>query len=435
MKITLSGMLLDVLHDLSEPGVVWQIGTLLISIAISWHLARLAQRKLLSAETIAQGLRLGSRSIVYFLTALFSLVLVAVAKPVLMQWHSVNVLRASLSFLLALSLLRFVLLVMQPLIISIGWIGSRLEFLERILSALLWCWFALHITGLWNELMHWLDDIVFIIGAKKVSILAMMQAGISVVITLLLALWGAAVIEQRLMRIEEVHLSFRVVLSRLSRALLMLVAVLVSLSMVGIDLTVLSVFGGALGVGLGFGMQKIASNYVSGFIILFDRSLAIGDMIAVDKFYGRVTKIDTRFTVLRGLDGIESIIPNEMLVSGAVQNHSYSDPHIWVTTDVSVGYDTDIEALLPVLEQATATVPRVSKVRTPAATLVKFGADGLDLRVGFWIDDPENGTGKVLSDVNRAVWKVLQECKIEVPYPQRVVRVLDERPQTTGSAL
>ena len=278
----------------------------------------------------------------------------------------------------------------------------------------------------WQEMVLLLDSSLFSIGIKKISVLSMLQVLVSVVVTILLALWGAALIEKRLMRLE-VHASFRVVLSRMTRALLILVAILLSMSMVGIDLTVLSVFGGALGVGLGFGMQKIAGNYVSGFIILLDRSLTIDDMITVDKYYGRVTQINTRYTVLRGLDGVDSIIPNEMLVSSPVQNHSLSERDVWLTTDVTVGYQTDIESLLGVLERAAASVPRVSKDILPKAFLTKFGADGLELRVGFWIIDPENGRTSVLSDINRAIWKAIQEHDIEVPYPQRVVRMINER--------
>ncbi|MEA5096907.1 MAG: mechanosensitive ion channel [Burkholderiaceae bacterium] len=435
MKINLlSSTLLDVWNDLLEPVVAWQIGAIVVSIFIGMQISRWIQRKLASSDAPAGSLRhgLGTRPFQRFLTMLFSLALVFVAKYVLMHWYSVHVLRAALSFVSALMLIRFAIFVFQPLLGSDQLKPRTQHFLERAFSVLVWLWFLLYITGLWGDLLLLLDETTVSIGSKNVSVLAMLQAAASVVVTILLALWGAAILEQRLMLIEDMHLSFRVVLSRLLRALLIVIAVLVSLSLVGIDLTVLSVFGGALGVGLGFGMQKIASNYVSGFIILFDRSLAIGDMIAVDKYSGRVTQIDTRFTVLRGLDGVESIIPNEMLVSNAVQNHSYSDPHIWVSTDVSVGYDTDIEQLLPILEQTAAGVERVSTDRPPVATLVKFGADGLDLRVGFWIGDPEKGTGNVLSDVNRAIWKVLQQRQVDVPYPQRVVRVLNEPPCAPG---
>ncbi len=261
------------------------------------------------------------------------------------------------------------------------------------------------------------------------------QATSSVVVLLVAAIWGSAIFERYLMRMPNVHSSMRVALSRIMRAVLVLVAVLISLSAVGINLTVLSVFGGALGVGLGFGLQKIASNYVSGFIILFDRSLEIGDMIEVDQYYGEVTQINTRFSVLKGLDGVESVIPNEMLVSGAVKNHSLSDQHVWVHTDVSVGYQTDVEPLLGLLEDVVSQVPRVSRIYRPIAYLYNFGADGLELRIGFYHSDPENGSWAVRSDVNRAIWRTLKEQNVEIPYPQRVIRMMNDRPSEMDQAL
>ena len=192
---------------------------------------------------------------------------------------------------------------------------------------------------------------------------------------------------------------------------LVLVAILISLSLVGIDLTVLSVFGGALGVALGFGMQKIASNYVSGFIILLERGMAIGDMVTVDKYYGKVAQINTRYTVLRGLDGVESAVPNEMFVSTPVQNHSLSERAIRLSTQLVIEYHDEFESLLPLLEQAAAGVERVSSVTPPSALLIKFGPDGLELEVGFWITDPENGRLVVLSDVNRAIWRTCKRNK------------------------
>ncbi|HXA46635.1 MAG TPA: mechanosensitive ion channel domain-containing protein, partial [Burkholderiaceae bacterium] len=164
---------------------------------------------------------------------------------------------------------------------------------------------------------------------------------------------------------------------------------------------------------------------VSGFVILLERSLAIGDMVTVDKYYGIVTHINTRFTVLQGLDGVESVIPNDVLISNAIQNYSLTDSALRLATTVTVGYDTDLAALLPLLEEATASIARVSKAPAPQGLLLKFGINGLDLEIGFWIADPQNGRSGVLSDVNRAIWKVLQEQKINLPSPQRDIRIMN----------
>jgi small-conductance mechanosensitive channel len=305
-----------------------------------------------------------------------------------------------------------------------GQIGQTILTFEKIFQLLVWAGMALYITGAWADLYQYLDQTLVPLGKHKVSIADILGGAVSVALMLMLALWAGAVLEQRLMSVESMHSSLRVVMARFGRAVLIVVAVLLSLSAVGIDLTVLSVFGGALGVGLGLGLQKIASNYVSGFIILLDRSLTIGDMITVDKYSGRVMQINTRYTVLQGLDGVESIVPNEMLVSGAVQNSTLSNKSVLLSAKVSVAYDTDLDLALRLLEEAALSVERVVKDKPPSANLVNFGADGLDLQVNWWIADPENGRGGVISDVNRAIWKSLQAHRISVPFPQREMRII-----------
>lgn len=423
-----SSLLHKVWKDLGDPATMWQIGAIVFSLVAGWLLARWTHRRLAAMEVGERGARLQKNSFGRFLTTLFSLVLVLILKLVLAQWHSVNLLQVALSLMIAMSLIRFLFFLLQPIIAGAGRAGHFLHMMERAFSALVLAWFALYVTGILPILIQFLDGTVITIGVKEVSIMAIAQAIVSVVVLLLVALWGAAIVEQRLMRMESFHSSFRVVLARLVRALLVLVAVLFSLSVVGIDLTVLSVFGGALGVGLGFGLQKIASNYISGFIILIDRSLEIGDMIEVGQHYGEVTRINTRYSILRGLDGVESVIPNEMLVSGAVKNYSLTDRNIWIYVDVTVSYQTDVEPLLKLLEDVVSKVPRVSSISSPSAYLFNFGADGLELRIGYYISDPENGSWTVRSNVNRAIWKTLQEHQVEIPYPQRVIRFLNEPP-------
>jgi small-conductance mechanosensitive channel len=248
---------------------------------------------------------------------------------------------------------------------------------------------------------------------------------VSVVLLLMLALWAGAALEERLMGMQRVHSSLRAVMARMSRALLILVAVLLCLPMVGLDLTVLSVFGGALGVGLGLGMQRIASNYVSGFVILLERSLSIGDMISVDKYSGKVTQINTRYTILQGLDGVETVLPNEMLISGPVQNQSLSNRSVRAATRITVAYGTDLETVIPLLEALAATVPRVLSTPAPGASLNRFAPDGFELELGFWIGDPENGQGGVVSDVNRKIYALVQAGEIRLGQPQLDTRLLD----------
>jgi len=187
---------------------------------------------------------------------------------------------------------------------------------------------------------------------------------------------------------------------------------------------VLSVFGGALGVGLGLGLQRIASNYFAGFIILLDRSIRIGDMISVDKYSGAVTQINTRFTVLKSLDGTEAIVPNEMLVNSPVANLSFTTRENRLSVQLVVAYDSDLEMVKGLLLGAAAEHPRVLAEPAPAVLLRQFGADGLELEMGFWISDPEQGSLNMRSDLNFAIWRAFQAAGIGIPYPQREVRLL-----------
>jgi small-conductance mechanosensitive channel len=204
----------------------------------------------------------------------------------------------------------------------------------------------------------------------------------------------------------------------------LLAAILFSLSAAGMDLTALGVMGGAVGVGIGLGLQKLASNYVSGFVILAERSLRIGDMVKVDNFEGRITDIKTRYTVIRALNGRESIVPNELLITQRVENSSLADPTVALSTVLSVPYGTDLDVLLPQLTDAVRGIPRVLEDPAPSVQLTQFATDGLELTVGFWISDPENGQGGVRSDVNLSLLRKLNQLGIGIPLPQRVMHQL-----------
>lgn len=422
-----SSLWTDLGSDFHDPGLLWQIGTLAICIGSGWVLARILRGTLTAHEAQLKAMRMGVQSFSRVLFPLLVLTLIALAKPILAQWHHVNLLRVAIPLVASFALIRLMFYVMRRVFARGGSAGSFVLLFEKLFAALVWVGVALYITGLWPDLIQYLEDTVIPIGRYKTSLLTIFQAVASVGVTLILALWSGAMLEERLMKLDTMHSSLRTVMARMGRASLVLIAVLVSLSLVGIDLTVLSVFGGALGVGLGLGLQKIVSSYVSGFVILLERSLAIGDMVVVDKYSGKVTQINTRYTILRALDGVETIVPNEMLVSQPVQNFSLTDRLLRLSAQVTVGYETDIDAVFRLLEEAATNVARVAKDPAPQAFLLKFGADGLELEVGFWICDPENGRSGVLSEVNRAIWRSLQSHQITVPYPQRELRLIDDR--------
>jgi small-conductance mechanosensitive channel len=196
---------------------------------------------------------------------------------------------------------------------------------------------------------------------------------------------------------------------------------MLALSSVGIDLTALSVLGGAVGVGIGFGLQKLAANYVSGFVILAERSMRIGDTVRVDNFEGVITQINARYTVVRSQTGRESIVPNEMLITNRIENLSLVDSKVFQSTVVSVAYDADVELVGRLLLAAAKEQARVLTDPEPSIYLSAFGADGLEFTVGYWVKDPENGQLNLRSAINMAILAALREHHIEIPYPQRVV--------------
>jgi small-conductance mechanosensitive channel len=426
----------DLSGDLRDPSLLWQLGAIVVSVALGWVLARLLRKYFGRNEHHGDMMRFGVESIGRVVPPLLIAGLLTLSRLALLKYyqHPNNLLKVAIPIFGSLAVIRFIVYLLRRVFARRGEISQTMLALEKIFQLLVWLAFVLYITGLWDDVLLYMDNTILPMGKYKVSIADVLQAIVSVVVMLMLALWAGTALEEWLMRLQGMHTSLRVVLSRTVRAVLILAAVLVSLSLVGIDLTVLSVFGGALGVGLGLGLQKIASNYVSGFIILLDRSLTIGDMITVDKYSGKVTQINTRYTVLQALDGMESIIPNEMLVSGAVQNSSLSSSLVNISTRVSVAYESDVDTVLKLLEDAALSVERVNKERLPSATLLSFGADGLDMQVGFWIDDPENGRGGVTSDVNRAIWRALKANDISVPFPQREMRILGPVPGPLGEA-
>ncbi|MBY0242048.1 MAG: mechanosensitive ion channel [Burkholderiaceae bacterium] len=424
----LKNLISDLFNDMRDPGLLWQLGALVTAILLGWLISRMVRARVAARMALAAPesriATFGAESFSRVVGPLAIMAFLFGAELILGQWQKVHLLKVAVPIFMSLVLIRFVFVLLRRIFARQGQIGQTLLTFEKIFQLLVWAGMVLYITGTWGDLYQYLDQTQVPLGKHKVSIADVLGGAVSVALMLMLALWVGAVLEDRLMKVESMHSSLRVVMARFGRAVLIVVAVLLSLSAVGIDLTVLSVFGGALGVGLGLGLQKIASNYVSGFIILLDRSLTIGDMITVDKFSGRVMQINTRYTVLQGLDGVESIVPNEMLVSGAVQNSTLSNKSILLSAKVSVAYDTDLDLALGLLEQAALSVERVVKDKPPSANLVNFGADGLDLQVNWWISDPENGRGGVISDVNRAIWKLLQEHQISVPFPQREMRIV-----------
>jgi small-conductance mechanosensitive channel len=281
---------------------------------------------------------------------------------------------------------------------------------------------VLWVSDLLPAILEELDQITWKVGGASMSVRTMIEGTLTAGAVLIVSLWISSVIEERLLRSATGgELSLRKALSNAARALLLFVGLMLALSAVGINLSALSVLGGAIGVGVGFGLQKLAANYVSGFVILAERSMRIGDNVRVDGFEGCITQINARYTVIRSLTGRESIVPNELLITSRVENLSLADARVWQSTVVSVAYDSDVAQVMQLLKQAALNHERVLRDPGPAVLLSSFGADGLEFTVGYWIADPENGSLNLKSLINLDILSALRANQIEIPFPQRVL--------------
>ena len=402
------------IQGLAHPGLVWEIAALVaclsLALALCWGAGRgRSDPSVWFGRGIVDGL----------LFPLLALVLTYSAMWMLGQSQSVALLRIAVPILVSLAGIRFLVRVLTLVFPA----SALARLIERLFSWLAWLAAVLWIVGLLPTVTQEMDSIRFTFGKTRTSLLDLTGGVLSAGVVMVVALWISAVLERRVLQQTVSDLSLRKVAANTLRAALLLVGLLLALSTVGVDLTALSVLGGALGVGLGFGLQKLAANYVSGFVILFERSLRIGDTVRVDNFEGEVMDIKTRYTLIRAPNGRESIVPNEKLITERIENLSLADSRILLTSDVTVGYDADVERVQRVLVDAALAVPRVLRDPAPAARLVRFGPDGLDFTLLYWIDDPVNGQINVRSDTNLQILQGLRAAGIEIPSPQRVVHM------------
>ena len=329
-------------------------------------------------------------------------------------------LRLAFPFVLALLSINLSVKVLAFAFHKSPWFASARKLIVWVVWILVAAWFS----GVLSLVMAELDETNWVIGGHQFALGDLLGGAFTAAGLIAVALWLSAAVDARLlMNAAGAELSVRKAISNIVRVLFVFLGLMMALSAVGIDLTALSVLGGALGVGIGFGLQKLAANYVSGFVILAERSLRIGDLVRVDGFEGHITDIKARYTLIQAPGGEEAVVPNEMLLINRVENLSLANKRLWQSTHVTVGYDSDVAQVISLLEAAASAQPRVLNDPGPSAALMAFEADGLSFRLGFWIDDPENGRANVLSDVNVAVLAALQANKIDIPFPQRVVHM------------
>jgi small-conductance mechanosensitive channel len=411
-------------YDERSPLVVAiQVGLLAVAALIAWFIQRYLKKELIRRLGVegtsihrSNLLKLGQR-LVFPVTAL---VAVVIGRLVLQQFgYSTPVLDLLAQLLVALAIIRTIVYALRVGIAQ----GPMLKAWEQVISSTIWLLVALHLLGLLEPLMQALDSVAFTFGETRISSLLVIKVIVLSALYVLVALWVAGLIDKRLRQSRHLDPSMKVALSKIGKVLLLTVAILAALTEAGLNLATLTVFGGALGVGLGFGLQKIVSNFISGFILLGDRSIKPGDVISIGDQFGWVRELRARYIVVRNRDGVETLIPNENLVTSDVINWSYSDPRVRLRIPVQISYEDDPEQAMEIMVQASFANTRVLKDPAPVCRLMEFADSGISLELRVWLTDPEEGVGNIRSDINLAIWRGFKEAGITIPYPQRDVHL------------
>jgi len=303
--------------------------------------------------------------------------------------------------------------------------GPLVKAWEHLISTSIWIIVALHLLGWLPEVVRAMDVVGVTVGDIRISLRTVVKLFVVVGALLALAAWISRMIENTLRHSRHLTAAAKVGIGKSSKFALYILAVLIALNSVGIDLTALAVFGGALGVGLGFGLQRIASNFISGFILIFDRSIRPGDVISINDKFGWVQELRARYVVVRDRDGVETLVPNENLITTEVINWSYSDHQVRLKLPVQISYEDDPEQAMEILVNAATSCTRALDDPKPVARLMEFGDNGIELELRVWIMDPNNGVGSVRSDINLVIWREFQKAGITIPYPQRDVRLVN----------
>jgi small-conductance mechanosensitive channel len=319
-------------------------------------------------------------------------------------------------------------LIYVALILAFAWLvisvlsrAIRSRALGRLLAVAVWTYVAISIVGVNEQVADFLDSLGFSAGQLRISVLLILKAAVMMSLTLWLAVSLGSFLDNRVQRSEELTPSLRVLIGKLLKIMLIAVAALVALSSLGIDLTAFTVFSGAVGVGIGFGLRAVASNLISGIIILLDRSIKPGDTISLGETFGWIRELRARFVSVVTRDGREYLIPNEDFITREVINWSFSDELVRLDVEFGVSYDADAHQVSALAIEAAASVERVVPAKAPVCWMTAFGDSSLNFILRFWINDPQNGLTNIRGKVLLALWDKLKEHRIEIPYPHREI--------------
>jgi len=313
--------------------------------------------------------------------------------------------------------------------LALAWLAIRLvttviqnAFIVRLVSITAWVVAALSVIGQLSWAADTLDSVAIEVGGLRLSPLLLIKAGALVIVALWLTNIASNFAESQINRASDLTPSIQVLLTKIIRIGLMVIAIAIALSAVGINLSALAVFSGAVGVGIGIGLQKIVANFVSGIILLADKSVKPGDLVTIGDNSGRISAMKTRYISVAAGDGREFLIPNEDLVTQRVTNWTYTDKNTLVKIAFATNYDADPHLVVKLAIETASAAPRAIKGRQPNCILTEFAELGMKFSLTFWIADPD-GMDNVKSDVMLALWDAFKREGIRVPYPVREIRV------------
>lgn len=407
------------LLEMNTPNTWLQLAVIAVALVVAYIIARRVTRALLehSKSEDIRGLKkitLRSLQRIIFPLSAFIIVLIGYGSLHALS-QPAQILRIAMTMLMSLAGIRLVIYMLRK-----GYSPSpTLKAWENIISTTIWVVVALYLLDWLPAITESMEGIGFKLGNNRVSLLSLVNFILLIALFFTLAVWISGNVERRMQASQTLNASLKVALAKLIKFIFITFAILIALDTAGIDLTALTVFGGALGVGLGFGLQRITSNFISGFILLFDKSIKPGDVISIGDKFGWVQELRARYIVVRDRDGVDTLIPNENLVTTDVINWSYSDRNVRLKCPISISYGDDPEQAMQLMVEAAKETSRVLDDPVPVARLMKFGDNGIELECRVWINDPQTGINNVRSDLNLNMWRKFRAAGITIPFPQR----------------
>jgi len=420
---------------LSTRNVLIEIGAVALCLLAGWFVGTAMrsryERRRIKTPAALTWTYFASHGTVVVLPVVIALGLVVLARSVLQASFDVSVLDAATRLIGAYIVVRIIVLLFAASLGNKSW----MQHWENRVTLVIWLAFAAEYLGWLDPIISFLDSIGMAAGKGRITLWSVLKLLFTLTVFVLVAAWISRWVERRLKRLGNLAPTTRIGIAKFANAFLIGLSILMGLNAAGVDLTALTVLTGAIGLGLGFGLQSIAANFVSGFVLLMDRSIKPGDVISLSgqsgtstENFGWVQELRGRYVVVRDRDGVEMLVPNQQLISNAVINWSYTDPRIRLKLPIRVSYHDDPELAMQMLIAACEGKERVLRDPAPVSRLMHFSDSGIELELRFWISDPQEGVNNVRSDVNRAIWRLFKEHHITMPIAQREIHVRNAPP-------